>query len=190
MNKHVRSGETRSHVFVLTTIRVFRRAPTKALLRLGCPPGVEVTSEIADMSAAISNIDVSIAPLRIARGLQNKVLEAMAHAKPVVMTSRAAEGLRVRDGRDAMIADTPQSFAQHIVRLLRDAELRNQIGQAGRQYVAKHHQWDVELARFERIVTGRYETEYESLELLAKARGEAITKVAVGLPMSPLAKEG
>ena len=122
--------------------------------RLAKVCGVEVTGEVADIQAEFERFTVSTAPMLIARGLQNKVLEAMAAAKPVVLTSGAAEGIDAEDGRHFVVADRPDQMADAIVRLLQDSAERDAIGRTARQFVAQHHRWDAALSAFELIVTG------------------------------------
>jgi len=96
---------------------------------------------VDDLAAELNRFDVSVAPLRIARGIQNKVLEAMAAAKPVVLTSRAAAGIGAEDGRDYLVHDTPEAMAGAVRALLGDPSARQRIGAAARRYVAEHHRW-------------------------------------------------
>lgn len=134
--------------------RIAGRSPAAAVRRLNRVPGVEVIGEVADASAAVRAFDISVAPLRIARGLQNKVLEAMAHAKPVVLTSGAAAGISAIPGKNVLVADSAAEFIDQVCRLLTEPATRLRLGQAGRAYVLAHHCWDTELDRFESIVTG------------------------------------
>jgi glycosyltransferase involved in cell wall biosynthesis len=81
--------------------------PNRAVLRLSQTPNVIVTGRVPDVRPFIAHADVVVAPLRIARGTQNKVLEAMAMARPVVATPEAFEGLRVVRGQDLLVGNTP-----------------------------------------------------------------------------------
>jgi glycosyltransferase involved in cell wall biosynthesis len=84
-------------------------------------------------------------------GIQNKVLEGLATGTPVVCTSLAAAALQVNPGQDLLVADGAHNFADAVLRLLDDPALCGQIGQAGRRYVEKHHDWDGVAARLEDV---------------------------------------
>jgi glycosyltransferase involved in cell wall biosynthesis len=96
---------------------------------------------------------VFVAPLRYASGVQNKVLEAMAMAVPVVATSIAADGLRVDgDGEPPLyVADGEKSFAERVTNLLGRAEERSRLAVAGRRYVEKHFVWSRSAEKLEEI---------------------------------------
>ena len=114
--------------------------PTRQVERLASLPGIEVTGSVADVRPYLAHADVSVAPLRVARGIQNKVLEAMAMGRPVVTTSGAREGLNLspelRKG-----ADTAEGFADAVLALLRSPSERERIGTLGRTWVREHHDW-------------------------------------------------
>jgi len=135
--------------------RIVGRRPKRAVRHLARLPGVEVTGAVPDAGRAVAPFQVSVAPLRIARGLQNKVLEAMAAAKPVVLTTPAATGIPAAAGQEFIIADTADTMAAAVIRLLQDADLRGRVGQAARAHVARHQRWDLELARFAGVVEGQ-----------------------------------
>jgi len=138
--------------------RIVGRSPTRRVRRLTRAAGVEVVGEVDDPAAEILRFTVSVAPMRIARGLQNKVLEAMAAARPVVLSSCAARGLIGRHDQHYVLADTPDETIRAIVRLLGDEDRSRQLGSAARRYVATHHRWRRELQRFELIVAGQLAT--------------------------------
>lgn len=112
-----------------------------AVAELGQAPGVSVLGYVDDMAATIAGAQVVVAPLLTARGIQNKVLEGMAMAKPVVATGAAKEGIAATAGRDLVVADDPGDFAQQVLDLLQDREKREQIGTAARRYVEAVHSW-------------------------------------------------
>jgi glycosyltransferase involved in cell wall biosynthesis len=84
---------------------------------------------------------MAIAPLRLARGTQNKVLECMAMGIPVVATPGAAAGIQATAGVHLLVADNPGEFARRSVELLNSPETRWQIGEAGRVQAQSAHQW-------------------------------------------------
>jgi len=132
--------------------QIVGRRPTRAVRRLARTRGVRVVGEVENVPEFVQRFQVSVAPIRIARGLQNKVLEAMAAAKPVVLTTSAATGIRAQDGIHCIVADDPARFADQVVTLLADAEQCERIGQAARRYVVEHHSWDREMAKLESLL--------------------------------------
>ncbi|MGH7817381.1 MAG: glycosyltransferase, partial [Candidatus Binatia bacterium] len=97
--------------------------------------------------------DVSVAPMRIARGVQNKVLEAMAVGVPVVATPAAIQGIEVRDGEEVLVGTTRDEFAQQVIRLLTDAELRKAMTKKAWNKMNQSYNWDLVGAKLERLLT-------------------------------------
>jgi sugar transferase (PEP-CTERM/EpsH1 system associated) len=95
--------------------------PSDAVGMLARQPGVVVTGSVPDVRPYLVHAACAVAPLRIARGVQNKVLEALAMARPVVATAQAAEGLRAEAGRDFVLAKGEAEFAQAVVTQLKHA---------------------------------------------------------------------
>jgi glycosyltransferase involved in cell wall biosynthesis len=93
----------------------------------------------------LQNGAIAIAPLRIARGTQNKILESMAMGIPVVATPNAAKGIQAVPGRDLLVAETPQAFAGHVLKLLHSANLRRSLSDAARKQVEKAHLWSASM---------------------------------------------
>lgn len=118
------------------------RKPTREVAQLGRVPGVEVVGQVPDVRPYLDKSSVAIIPLRIARGVQNKVLEALAMGKAVVASPESLAGLRATPGLHLLAASTPQEWKDSIRRLLDDEDLRRQLGTAGRQYVEENHCWD------------------------------------------------
>lgn len=116
--------------------------PTASVKALAGIPGVHVTGFVEDLRVYLRKAAVCVVPsFRVAEGIQNKILEAMASAVPVVTTSKAAAPLSARNGSDILIADTVEDFAEKVIKLLRDPELRRTIGANGRKYVTENHSW-------------------------------------------------
>jgi sugar transferase (PEP-CTERM/EpsH1 system associated) len=118
------------------------RRPVPAVCELAGQPGIEVIGPVADVRPWLSRASAVIAPLRIARGLQNKVLEAMAMGKAVIASPPALAALKVRPGKHCLRASTPAQWIKATTRLLRDERHRCRLGSAGRHYVEEHHHWD------------------------------------------------
>lgn len=137
-----------------TTFAIVGRNPTPAVIELSALPGVQVTGEVDDVRSWIAGADVIVAPLRVARGIQNKVLEAMAMAKPVVASAAAAEGIEAIDGEHLLMATNVADEAAKVSALLADTEERLRIGQAARVHVMAHYGWDAQLAPLDAILQG------------------------------------
>ena len=140
--------------FPTAVFRIVGRSPPRAVRRLAKVPGVHVVGEVEDMGEQVGRFDISVAPMPIARGLQNKVLEAMAAAKPVVLSGRAAIGLTAKHEQEYLVAETAQEFVAAVTRLLGDPGERDRLGRNARRFVAANHCWAGELQKFELIVAG------------------------------------
>ena len=117
-----------------------------------------VTGRVADVRPYLARASVAVVPLRIARGIQNKLLEAMAMGLPAVACSAVAEGVEATPGRDVFVADDPADFAGATVRLFRDDELRRRTGEAARACMEANYRWEHQLERLDRVleaVTGK-----------------------------------
>lgn len=121
--------------------------PARAVSRLARLDGVRVTGAVADIRPWLAHAALAVAPLRIARGLQNKVLEALAMARPVLLTPQAAAGLAPLSGEMAAISPDPAELGRLAERYLRDTS-RIQPVDAARHYVLAHYDWDRLTDRF------------------------------------------
>ncbi len=117
--------------------------PTAQIRRLAAQPGVEVTGFVDDPRAWLARASVSVAPLRIARGIQNKVLEALAMGLPVVGTRAATQGVDGEPGRDYLVAETADEQVEAITALLSEPERARDLGRRGRAFVEAHYDWEV-----------------------------------------------
>ena len=139
--------------FSRAVFEIVGRRPPKAVIRLNQIDGVRVVGEVDDVRSYLVRADVSVAPMRIARGVQNKVLEAMAVGVPVVATPAAIEGIEVRDGEEVLVGATRDEFAQQIIRLLTDAELRKAMTKKAWNKMNQSYNWDSVGAKLERLLT-------------------------------------
>lgn len=125
--------------------------PSPAVLELA-GEGVTVTGTVPDVRPYLAHANVVVAPLRIARGIQNKVLEAMAMARPVVLSAAPAVGLAARDGRECLVADGEDAFADGVVQLLADADRGQAMGQAARECVLGNYSWQAHLSLLDELL--------------------------------------
>ena len=117
------------------------RFPPYSVRKLDGVGGVRVLGEVVDVRSYLVRADVSVAPMRIARGVQNKVLEAMAVGVPVVATSEAVKGIQLIKGDEVLIGDAPQDFAAQVIRVLSDNALYEQIVSKARSRVVESYSW-------------------------------------------------
>jgi sugar transferase (PEP-CTERM/EpsH1 system associated) len=131
--------------------------PTHEVRKLAALPHVHVTGGVLDIRPYLAHATLAVAPLRTARGIQNKVLEAMAMAKPVLASPAAAEGIDASIGKDFLVAAGEEEFARETSRLLAlgaDATL----GGAGRAWVLSACAWERNLSRFDDLLAPRGST--------------------------------
>ena len=123
--------------------------PAKEIQALDSEQGITVTGYVEDIRKYYKMATICVAPLRIARGIQNKILEAMAMTKPVVCTSNAFEGIMATPGRDLIVADEPVEFASCVFSLLEDPKKRQLIAERGRRCMEEKYSWDAQLAQLD-----------------------------------------
>lgn len=137
---------------------VVGRNPTRSLMAEDGAPGVRIWGAVPDVRPFIAAADAVLAPLLIARGVQNKVLEAMAMARPVVLTPDAATGIAAEDGEHWLVSPPdPEVMAAHIADLLANPAAAARIGAAARDFVLHRHGWDAMLAPLGGLVGRRGE---------------------------------
>jgi glycosyltransferase involved in cell wall biosynthesis len=125
--------------------------PPRELLARTADPRITVTGTVPDLRPYLTRATVAVSPIRYSAGIQNKLLEAMAMATPVVSTPQATAALQVRPGRELLIAESPQACAEAVLTLLADEGLRRRVGQAGRHYVETYHDWNRIAERLEQV---------------------------------------
>ena len=127
------------------------RNPTSAIKKL-VNSNIIITGYVDDIRPYYQIATVYIAPLRIARGIQNKILEAMAMAKPVISTSKAFEGIEATPNKDLLLADSEKEFIEKITMLLKNPEKRKSLEISARQTVEKNYSWQYNLKILEEIL--------------------------------------
>lgn len=135
---------------------VVGRSPTKALTALKPEDGVTVWGEVPDVRPFLAAADCVVAPLTIARGVQNKVLEAMAMARPVMLTPEAATGIDAVDGKHWLLCDSDaNAMVEGVEPILRDNAQATALGEAARRFVLGQHDWGAVLEPLEQLVVGQ-----------------------------------
>lgn len=124
------------------TFYIVGSKPSRQVLELAREPGVRVTGFVPDVREYLGASQVCVAPLRIARGVQNKVLEAMAMGRAVVCTPQALEGIPAAREREVLVAADASGFAAAVIRLLGAPLEASRIGTAARACMEHHHRWD------------------------------------------------
>jgi len=118
-------------------LRIVGRNPDRRVKKWASE-SIEITGRVPSVVEYLQQSSVVIVPLRIGGGTRLKIYEAMATAKAVVSTTVGAEGLDVQHGRDIMLADDAASFAQAVIMLLRDRELRRRYQKAAAETAARY----------------------------------------------------
>lgn len=136
------------------TFSIVGRSPTAGIRALGNTPGVVVTGAVDDVGEYLARSRVSVAPFLTARGLQNKVLEAMAARRPVVVTGRIARSLHGTPGEHFLTADDAAEFADRVIDLIEDDALASRLVNRAAELVATRYCWATEMSKLAAIVEG------------------------------------
>lgn len=126
--------------------------PTAQVRKLADHPAVTVTGRVESVAAYLAHAEVAVAPLQIARGIQNKVLEAMAMAMPMVVSPGALTGIAAKPGEHLICADTAQQWVAACIDLIRNPEVASKLGRAARQLVLTEYTWAAQFARLDRLL--------------------------------------
>jgi glycosyltransferase involved in cell wall biosynthesis len=127
--------------------------PTKEVIELSGNNGVTVTGYVPDTREYLRRATVAVVPLRIARGIQNKILEAMAMGIPVVATPRAFEGIEANPDRDLILGEDVEKIAEGIIKLIKEVSLRKSLSGSGRAVIEKNYCWTKNLEKLDKILT-------------------------------------
>jgi sugar transferase (PEP-CTERM/EpsH1 system associated) len=151
------------------TLAIVGAAPVAPVRALAALPGVTVTGSVPDVRPHAQRASVMVAPLAIARGTQNKILEGMAMGIPVVASGEAAKGVDAEAPEHLLVASSPREHAAAILRLLDDPVERARLAAAGRARALSHHSWGKAMRRLDAI-----------LDAMLARPGEARVSLAVG----------
>ncbi|MBL8362802.1 MAG: TIGR03087 family PEP-CTERM/XrtA system glycosyltransferase [Rubrivivax sp.] len=131
------------------TFHIVGRSPTAAVKALE-GPAVQVTGTVPDVRPYLQHAACVVAPLRLARGIQNKILEAMAMGRPVLASVQAASALEAEPGSDLLAASDVDGYVQHLDGLLTDPARCRRIGSSARRCVVEGYSWPAQLAAMDR----------------------------------------
>jgi len=126
--------------------------PDKRVLALQQSPAIKVSGTVADIRPYLQHAHLAVAPLRIARGIQNKVLEAMSMQKAAVVTPQALEGISALPGQDVLLARDAAQYTRHIEQLLNRPELARTIGMSARARVLSDYRWEDNLKHIDSLL--------------------------------------
>ncbi len=126
--------------------------PDKKVQELALREHISVTGRVEDVRPFVAASKLAVAPMRIARGVQNKVLEAMAMAKPVITTPMGFEGITATPGQDLIVAESDVDFAATVIQLLQGGMDTTTMGERARQLVLDNYSWDANLAGLEKMI--------------------------------------
>lgn len=125
----------------MARVYIIGKNPTRSLTRLHNSQNIFVTRYVEDVRPYLDQCEIFICPLRMASGIQNKILQAMAMNKPIVTTIIGAGGIEGYDKKDIIVANDAEDFAQQIIELFTNRELLQEVGKGGREFVEKNYSW-------------------------------------------------
>jgi len=126
--------------------------PSPVIVKLSSAQNIEITGFVDDIKPYFDQAHVFIAPFQIARGVQNKVLQAMACALPIVCTPLGAEGILCHHNDDIIIANNANEFTKHAIKLATNVALRDQIGKQALSTINSHYVWESVLMPLTEII--------------------------------------
>ncbi|AFP31145.1 TIGR03087 family PEP-CTERM/XrtA system glycosyltransferase [Marinobacter sp. BSs20148] len=129
--------------------------PSPRIQQLVKKPGITVTGFVDDIVPYYQKADVFVAPFRIARGVQNKILQALACGLPVITTQLGLEGIKAEPEQDVLVANTAVSFFEAIQRLLTEKALYQRLSEHGPKFIQQHHSWNSVLQDLATVIETR-----------------------------------
>ena len=133
-------------------LTIIGAAPSPAIRRLGEIPGVTVTGTVPEVRPYVVRSAVNVAPLKIARGTQNKILESLAMGVPVVSSEVAAGGVDVVPGEHMLTAADQRAFAEATLKILEDPTARARLAVAGRSRMETNHSWEGSMRKLDGLI--------------------------------------
>ena len=139
-----------------TRFEIVGADPSPEIRELGRLPGVTVTGSVPDVRPYVTRAALTVAPLEIARGTQNKILESMALGVPVVCSRQAVGGVDAIAGEHVLAYDTVGDLVDSVLRILDDRDTRARLAAAGRERVLTHHSWPASMRRVDALVESQF----------------------------------
>ena len=136
-----------------TKLTIVGAEPSTGIRDLANRPGVTVTGTVPDVRDYVRSSALSVAPLAIARGTQNKILESMAMGVPVVCSKNAAGGVDAVPGRHLLVAESSDQYADRIIRLMESEDDRRKLSVAGRERAMTSHSWSASMTKLDTIIS-------------------------------------
>ena len=133
-------------------LRIVGSKPLAVIQELEKLENIAVTGHVPDVRPHVQDAAVAVAPLSIARGTQNKVLECMAMGIPTVVSAQVAKGVQAVPERDLLVGSSPERLADQIVRVIENPELRASLAEAGRKQVIAAHSWPASMRLLDSIL--------------------------------------
>jgi hypothetical protein len=140
-----------------TRFEIVGADPSREIRELGQLPGVTVTGSVADVRPYVARAALTVAPLQIARGTQNKILESMAMGVPVVCSRQAAGGVDAVPGEHLLACDTREQMVDAITEVLGSRGLRERLSNAGRERVLTNHSWASSMQRLDALIASQFQ---------------------------------
>jgi polysaccharide biosynthesis protein PslH len=140
-----------------TRFEIVGADPSPAIRELGKLPGVTVTGSVPDVRPYVTRAALTIAPLEIARGTQNKILESMAMGVPVVCSRQACGGVDAVPGEHLLVHDTREQLIEAILQVMGSSELRERLAAAGRARVLSNHSWPSSMQRLDALIASQFQ---------------------------------
>ncbi len=135
-----------------TKLTIVGAEPSRRVRDLAEHSGVTVTGSVPEVQPYVARAALTVAPLTIARGTQNKILESMAMGVPVVASPLSAGGVDADPEAHLLVADRPAEWSAQVLRVLTDPSLRGRLAEAGRQRMLTHHDWTRSMERLDGII--------------------------------------
>jgi glycosyltransferase involved in cell wall biosynthesis len=135
------------------SLTIVGKNPPADFLRLASlsPETITVTGYVPDLAPYLEQAAVMVVPVRAGSGMRVRILEAFARAMPVVTTTIGLEGIEACPGSDVLVADTPDAFAQAVIRLLADTDLQDRLAENGRRLAERQYDWQVVLQKLDLV---------------------------------------